>query len=249
MLKVAWQKIAFFVPMAFCVAVGLRALIRPNSGVDRLAIMCGSIFAAYTAFLFSTYLGVFDAHRATTAVSYWRYNIDVGGAVIIVLTLAGAILWARYPALERWGRRLGGTALVLAVLLPILFVTKLRFDREPPKPFYNAVARDIAALPLGPGNLYVADPTGTGEAAVITRYRTGKPGMPYISAFSPAASSGSFVKQLKPGDYLLIHSLVSDLPTVLDAALDDNNSYLFQRDTQGWHELRRWTKPAPLSVH
>ena len=249
MLKVAWQKFAFFAPLAVCSVVALRTIIHPRGGLAQLLLFCGALFCGYNAFLFLTYLGSFGALQATTAVSYWRYNIDTGGTIIVLVASCAVWLLARRPGLERILSRWSVVALALVLILPFAFVSKIRFDLEAPKPFYNAVAKEIAAMPLGPGDLYVVDPTGTGEAAVITRYRTEKPGKSFISAFTPTDQIAGYFRHIGRGDYVLIHSMVAEMNDLIGVPIDEQVSYLFQRDADGWHEVRHWQKPAALSVH
>lgn len=246
MAEVASKKFAFFIPMLIACGFAVRALIRCRSGFDRIALLVGVVFAANLAFLFITYLGHFGEAQAVTAVSFWRYNIDIGMVAVIFLTVGVVHLWRERASFDTYPRWVAPLAIVLVIALPFAFVTKLRFDFEPPKPHYIAVAKALAPQATNLGNVYVMDPNGTGEAAVITRYYLDRPGMPWMSAFHGPTPDliARYLDNLKPGDHVLIHSISPGMDEILGQVLDARTSYLFKRAPGEWLLVRVWPKPA-----
>ncbi len=246
MAEVASKKFAFFIPMLVACGFAVRALLRCRTGFDRIALLVSVVFAANLAFLFITYLGHFGRDQAVTAVSFWRYNIDVGMVAVIFLTAGVLWYWRGRTSFDTYPRWLAPVAIVLVVALPFGFATKLRFDYEPPKPHYIAVAKALAPQASALGNVYVMDPKGTGEAAVITRYYLDRPGMPWISAFSGPTPQliAQYLDNLKRGDHVLIHSTRAGMDEIFGQVLDERTSYLFRREPGEWLLVRTWPKPA-----
>jgi hypothetical protein len=246
MAEVAFKKFAFFIPMLIACGFAVRALIRCRDGFDRISLLVGVVFAANLAFLFIIYLGHFGEAQAVTAVSFWRYNIDIGMVCTIFLTAGLIWYWRGRTSFDTYPRWIAPLAIVAVLALPIAFATKLRFDFEPPKPHYIAVAKALAPLAATLGNVYVMDPMGTGEAAVITRYYLDRPGMSWISAFSGPTPEviARYLDNVKRGDHVLIHSKSAGMDEIFGQTLDERTSYLFKREPGEWLLVRVWAKPA-----
>lgn len=246
MADVAFKKFAFFAPMIFACVLAVRALVRCRTGLDRISLLVAVVFAINLAFLFATYLGHFGEGQAVSAVSFWRYNIDVGMIAVIFVTVGAIWFWHGRASFDIYPRWLAPLAIGLVIVLPFGFVTKIRFDLEPPKPHYISVAKDLAPRADELGNVYVADPAGNGEAAVITRYYLDRPGMGWLSAFqgpTPAVVE-AYLAQIKPGDHVLVHSIWEGMSEVFGQQLDARTSYLFKRAPGEWLLVRVWAKPT-----
>jgi len=243
---VALKKSAFFVPMAVAVALAPRAVARLQTPMDRIVLLTSIVFAANVMFLFITYLGHFGEVQAVTAVSFWRYNMDIGMVAVIFLTVSVLWMWHKRPSFDHYPRAIGPIAVFLVLALPFAFITKLRFDLEPPKPHYTHVAKDLISDTAALGSVYVLDPLGTGEAAVILRHYLQRTGGGWLSAFqnpTPDIVAG-YLNSIRPGDHVLIHSLADGVATGIGSELDSGYSYLFRRDPQAWSFVKRWKKPA-----
>jgi hypothetical protein len=247
MTVVASKKIAFFVPMAIACGFAVRALVKgARSEFDRVAILTATVFVAYNVFLLFIYVAHFALPNALSVVSYWRYNIDIGSVAIVFITSGVLTLWSRYGSFDRYPRWAAPVAIALVVALPIALADKVRFDLEPPKPHYLAVAKDLRAMGLAAARIRLLDPNGTGEAGVITRYLLSNRGYGWMSGFqnTSADAIAIFLKDVQPGEHLLVHSTSRTVSDALGHALDPRRSYLFRRDGGSWTLIKEWPKPA-----
>lgn len=245
MLVVAAKKIAFFAVMGVAIVMAIRGLLKRRDALDDVAIVTGLTFLGYDAFLLLTYVGSFSGPDALRVVSFWRYNMHVGLLAVVFGAAAAGHLWRRWRWPERWPGRLGVAAVALVVATPLALPHKLRIDREAPKPLYWRVAGDLATLPKHAA-LFILDPRGTGEAAVITRYRLDRYAVPFLSAFQGNAPERvrEFVDGIGPGGLLIVHSLTPETAGILGLALDEGTSYLLAREGDGWRIERRWRHPT-----
>ena len=246
MLVIAGKKGVFFGVMAVAVFCAARGLVRFRGPFDRLAIVVAGTFLGYNAFLLFVYVASFGAVDALRAVSYWRYTMHVGLLAGVFGAYAAGAMWRRFPAPRRRAAGLGGLAVVIAVGAPLAFPHKLRIDLEPPKPHFGAIARSLEGILPRETPLFILDPLGTGESAVITRYRLNRFTVPYFSAFhgNSAEAMGQFAAQLGPGGRLLVHSVTPPARRALALELEEDVSYLLAREGTGWRIERAWPHPA-----
>ena len=246
MAVVAGKKIGFFGTMLIVSVFAIIGFFRMRSGLDRLLIFCAAIFTGYNAFLIFTYVAHFSAPSALRVVSYWRYNTQIGTVAIVCILIGSLYLWNRYLGFEKRFQWLAGLAIVLVVGLPILFAPKLRFDLEPPKPHYTSVAKDLRDDGIASGRLFLMDPNGTGEAAVMSRFYLRNGGEAWLSAHSDPtpAKVREYLRRLKNNDLLLIHSISDGLKDELAYPLNPRRSYIFKRTENTWKLLKEWPKPA-----
>jgi hypothetical protein len=165
----------------------------------------------------------------------------------MIFSAAGLVwLWHRRHSFDRYPRWLAPVSIALVLILPIALVTKLRFDFEPPKPHYIAVAKSLVPQAANLGRVYVADPKGTGEGAVITRYYLNHPVTAWLSAFQGPTPQviAAYLDGIKPGDCVLVHSIWNGMDEIFGQALDERTSYLFRREPGEWLLVRVWAKPA-----
>ena len=148
MAVVAAKKSLYFAIMAVAVGFALRALFRFGGPFDRLALIVGTALLGYNGFLLLIYVASFGEADALRAVSYWRYNMHGGMLAIAFAAYALGLLWKKYLASRLEPRSLAWVPVALALAAPLVFAPKLRFDLEPNKPHYRAVALDLA-LPAG----------------------------------------------------------------------------------------------------
>ncbi len=245
MLVVAGKKAVFFLVMLIACGFALRALIRLKSDFDRMAILCAAGFLGYNAFLLLTYVGHFSLVNALNVVSYWRYNTHVGLLAVIFISFSAVLLWRRHLRPERLPGWVPKAVIVLVLVLPLAFAPKLRFDLEAPKPHIFAVARAIKPLVPKEAKLFVMDPRGNGESAVISRYVMNRYGQGWMSAFHHPTPKKirAYLTNLRTGDHLLVHSSSPGLGEALGHEVSNERSYLLKREEKSWRLVQSWKKP------
>ena len=111
----------------------------------RLLAYHASLLPLYNGFLLLTYIDLFPGEMSIEAHSFFRYNTHL--ALVLVLALG---LTARDLGIGRWlvGRRalvVGRLALVSAVLAPLGYAYRLRFDLDMPQPLVRGLATNLKA--------------------------------------------------------------------------------------------------------
>ncbi len=245
MIVVAAKKIGFFGPMVIAVFLAVISVNKFNSSFDRITIMCAVGFLGYNAFLFLIYVGHFAQPDALRVVSYWRYNTHVGILAVIFIVTGTVFYWSHLKAEVNVHGKIRVSFIILVLVLPILFAHKLRFDLEPPKPHYTAVAKSLIGEIPKNSKVFVVDPKGNGEAGVITRYYLDQYGTSWLSAFQNPIPKviKNYLAGIGEEDFLLIHSVVPGLENSLNRTLNKNKSHLLQRNQTGWKVLRSWDLP------
>jgi hypothetical protein len=108
------------------------------------------------------------------------------------------------------------------------------------------VAKDLKGIVSQKSKIFLLDPKGTGEAALITRNRLNKFGQAWLAAFhrpSPRTIA-NYVKNVGAEDYVLVHSITPGVIEVLGIDLDTRSSYLVRRSGSSWQVVWLWAKPA-----
>jgi hypothetical protein len=244
MAVVAAKKSLYFVIMLTAVGVALRALFRFDGPFDRLALIVATAFLGYNAFLLLIYVASFGERDALRVVSYWRYNMH-GGMLSVAFAAYGlGLLWKRHLAARLLPRQVAWIPLALALVAPLVFAPKLRFDLEPQMPHYRAVALDLAVPRATP--LYILDPKGTGAAGVITRYLLDRPEVPWHAAFHDTSLKGvtRFLSDAEPDALIIVHSVTGEVRQALGLDLAPGVSYLVDRDQERWQVIRSWPYPG-----
>jgi hypothetical protein len=109
----------------------------------RLLGFNAALFALYNAFIAITYIAAFPVEMSVEAHSYFRYNTHLSLVLVLSLGLAARDL-SSAVRLSREQLRLASAAmLVLAVLAPVAFAERLRFDLDMPQPLVWDLAKKI----------------------------------------------------------------------------------------------------------
>ncbi len=246
MAEVASKKGAYFGPMLVAVALALRALWRCRTPLDRLALIAGGVFLGYNGFLLFTYIAFFGAFDALRAASFWRYNTHIAllGAAFFAYLIGD--LWQRRLGARTLPRTVGPALIALTLALSVALAPKFRFDLDPPKPHFRAVAQAIIPLVPRHARVLVFDPEGSGESGVMTLYhlRRADPGAGWMGSFHGlTADQITALFSKNPPDFVLVHSGAALTAPAAGVALDARTSYLLRREPGGWTILGRWPYP------
>ncbi len=247
MLIIAGKKFGYFGVMAVAAVFAVRALIRCRGPFDRMALIVGVTFLGHNAFLYMTFVTHFGEFDASRAVSFWRYNHHLGLMAVAFGAFGLGVLWRRRMGERDLPRLATAALLALVVAAPFVFAEKLRFDYEHPKPFYRAVATELTTLMPEGSRVFILDPKGTGESAVLSVYPLGNrqnEHVGYLAAFhGVTAKLIQTVLARTPPSHLLVHSVTPEVNAALNMALaETGQSYLLKKDGDGWRIVKSWAR-------
>jgi hypothetical protein len=238
------KKGGYLAVMLAAVAVAIYTARRVDTPLARLAVIAATCFVGYNAFLFFTYVAVFGINDATTVGSFWRYNMHLGHVALAFAALGLAMLWRRHGG--RWRRLhrpLAAAAILLAVVLPIVGSSKLRFDIRAPKHHVRAVAEEMLGM-LGPSDtLVVIDLTGYGTFPMMVRYIVGAgPAKLVLIWASPDAPADQVTAGVAASDanYAWVHMTTPAAEAAFGLPLKSGASHLLRREPGGWREVKSW---------
>ncbi len=246
MLLIASKKGGYFITMLIACGFAVRALIRIRTPFDRLSLVVGTVFAGYTAFLLFAYVSAFGSGEALRAASYWRYNTHLGGACVVFGAYGLSLLWRRWLA-ARIPQRLGWAAIVIAVAIPFVSASKIRFDARPQKLYTRTVAEIIAdRLPAGT-RIAILDLTGDGSIGMIARYGLNRR-LTVVGEITAAfqATPGLASKYLSDNEaeYVWIHVPTEIAERTFALKLPPRASSLLRLRDGRWELVESWPYPG-----
>jgi hypothetical protein len=132
-----------------CVAAAILALpwLRAWQGwtsTTRLLTFNAALFGFYNIFILATYIAAFPPEMSRSAHSYFRYNTQLSLVVVLALALVARDLGAAARLWERPLRAVNAAVLGLALLAPLAFAKRLRFDLDMPQPLVWNLAKNLA---------------------------------------------------------------------------------------------------------
>ncbi len=247
MLVVFSKKGAYLALMVVAVGFAVRAMIRFRTPFDRLAVIVGAVFIGYNAFLLFAYVSTFGQNDALRVASLWRYNMHLGPLGVAFAAYGLGMLWKNRVPGRFKEKRLAWLPVVLILIAPLVFAHKLRFDKHPPVPHFRAVGADVAKIIKPDDKLFIVDPQGSGESAMITRYELVATAAfkGYMGAFHPRTlATFRTIFHERDFSHVLVHSWTSEVLQVLGMELKDHASTLLKSDGKGgWTVQGTWNKP------
>jgi hypothetical protein len=248
MAQIAARKGGYFMVMLVACGFALRALRRPCSSFDRLAITAGGLFVAYNAFLVFAYIAAFGRYEAENVLSYWRYNMHLGGVALLFASYGLALLWRRH-VVPRWRPRLGWLALILVLAAPAAFATKIRFDLHPRYRYARTTAAAIAGALAPTDRLVLIDPEDNGQYLVIMRYvlHGSATDAGEVTGFSDATPTRlqAMIDRARASHVWLYRPLPA-IDAALGVRLAPGASYLLKREDGHWTTIRVWPHKRPV---
>ncbi|MEQ8708019.1 MAG: hypothetical protein RIC36_03450 [Rhodospirillales bacterium] len=245
MLDIALKKGVYFGLMLLILFLGLRGLMRHQSPLDRLALICGLTFLGYNCFLFMMYLMAFGENEARSAASFWRYNMHLFGlAALPVAWLAGSWAADRFAAAGRTIAAIIATALIIA--LPFGLSEKIRFDHHPVKDYIRDITQEMKSLLPAGARLMPVDPEMTIFYGLVVNYDltgTADVGGYIHIRNAPARYMTLYQERFRP-THLFVHTVNDDVDSFTGLELDRRASHLLERSGAGWQIVRSWPYPG-----
>jgi hypothetical protein len=236
-------------PLYFgCVAGAMLALplLLSRQGwtsTTRLLTFNAVLFVLYNIFVGMTYIAAFSIEMSVDAHSYFRYNTHLSLVLVLSLALAvrdlGATAWLRR---ERF-RLAGAAVLALAVLAPIAFVKRLRFDLDMPQPLVWDLAKKVSVhLKDGDRMALLLPGDNDSVAAMISGVLADTaPRRRMLDLLRRnTADPATLDEAARLGYHLALISCTPDGWEDLPPA----QAVLLHHDPSGWHLLAAWPYPA-----
>jgi hypothetical protein len=209
----------------------------------RLLAYHASLLTLYNGFLLLTYIGLFSSEMSVEAHSFFRYNTHL--ALVLVLALA---LAARDFGIGRWlvGRRaqlVSRLALVSAILAPLGYAYRLRFDLDMPQPLVRSLANDLKAYLSDGDRLALLLPGDNGTVATM---------IAGVLAETPPRRRGLDLLRRETADPATLDeaarlgyrlALISCVPEGWED-LPPSQAVLLRNGPEGWQPLAAWPYPA-----
>lgn len=244
------KKSAYLLAVLLAIYMGLRTFVSPTFS-NRLMLAAAIVFIGHITFLFLCYVAVFTGVEARTAASFWRYNQQLGGLAIIAISLSVAWLLMRLTA-RIDVRRVAWVPALLLVVLPFVFAHKLRFDTSPSYAHYRAASVGLMDHITVGSKVFVLDPMGSGESAIISRFQASPLEVPvsFMSAHHDTSEKNirAFMGHAR-GAFVIVHSVTPEARAAIGRDLADRTSYLLNVDNDGGIEiLAEWPWPEKMRL-
>ncbi|HEX9466226.1 MAG TPA: hypothetical protein VGB82_26815 [Alphaproteobacteria bacterium] len=251
MLLIATKKGGYFAAMlVVCIGAAIAWWRKPGP-TGRLAILVAVLFLGFNFFLWVAYVGAFGRNgEGESAASFWRYNTQLGGALLVIAVVALRDMAAKHIT-ERALRPLAIAAVALCLVGPFIVAKRVRFDFYPVTRYLRATGAELKAVVRADSVVGVIDPRGDGWADVVVRYE-----------LYPRATTTDLSAGLKDGStglppkattlpYLWVHQTTPTVDRALGLTLDPHASSLLEHAGSGWRVLRSWPYPGyddPIAV-
>ena len=242
--QVVAGKVAYF----GCAAVALIAwpvLLRRQgwTPTTRLLAYHAFVLGLYNGFLLLTYIGLFSGEMSIEAHSFFRYNTHLSLVLVLALALA-----ARDFGVGQWlaGRRVrlfGRLALLTAVLAPLGYAYRLRFDLDMPQPLVRSLVINLKTYVKDGDRLALLLPGDNDSVATM---------IAGVLADTPPRRRGLHLLRRDTADQVTLEeaarlgyrlALISCVPEGWED-LPPSQAVLLRRGPDGWHPLAAWPYPA-----
>lgn len=220
-----------------CLAVMLHK--RGWSRATRFLAFNAAAFFLYNGFLVVTYLAHFSAEMATEAHSYFRYNTHLSLILMLSLALVVGEVSAGAGAKARLSRYGGAAALITALLAPVAFAERLRFDIEMPQPLVWDLASELKPFLHDDDRLALLLPGDDGEVGDLLAG--------YLASVPPRRR-GLDLKRYRTVDETTLDqaaaagydlAVITCVPQGIEG-LPAGKAALLEHDPDGWHALGAW---------
>jgi hypothetical protein len=243
--RVAAGKVVYF----GCAAAALIAwpvLLRRQGWTltTRLLAYHASLLALYNGFLLLTYIGLFSREMSIQAHSFFRYNTHLALVLVLALALAARDLGIGQWLVGKRARAVGRLALVIAVLAPLGYAYRLRFDLDMPQPLVRSLATNLKAYLANGDRLALLLPGDNNSVAtmIVGVLTDTPPRRRSIDLLRRNSADPAILDEATRLGYRL--ALISCVPEGWEE-LPPNQAVLLRYGSEGWHPLAIW----PYSAH
>lgn len=223
-----------------CVAIGLASLpllLRRHgwTATTRLLALHAAAFVLYNIYLTAAYVAHFSPEMSAEAHSFFRYNTHL--ALILVLALAFALrdIAGDTGVVRRYRGPAGAAVIGLALLTPIAFLGRLRFDLAMPQPLVWGLAHAVKPYVKDGGRLALLLPGDNGSveamlAGVLMDVPPRRRNLELL--YRPSADAAALAEAERLG-----------YPLALISCTREDEAELLEHGPDGWHELAAWPYP------
>ncbi len=231
-----------------CAAMALIAwpvLLRRQGWTQstRLLTYFAALLVLYNGFLLIMYVGLFPGEMSIAAHSFFRYNTHL--SLVLSLSLA---LAARDLGVGRWlvggrARLVGRLALATAVLAPLGYAYRLRFDLDMPQPLVRSLAANLKPYLADGDRLALLLPGDNDSVAIMIAglLADTSPRRRRLDLLRRDTADPATLDEAARLGYRL--ALMSCVPDDWEG-LPGSEAVLLRYDPDGWHPLAAWPYPA-----
>ena len=234
-VKIVAEKPVYFgcVALAF---VSLPLMLRRQgwTATTRLLAFQAAAFILYNLYLMAAYVAHFPGEMSAEAHSFFRYNTHLALVLVLTLALVARDLLVESGLLRRFYRPAGAALVALALLVPLGFAYRLRFDLVMPQPLVWELGDrlkphlkdgDRLALLLPGDNGSLADMLSGVLTDVAPRRRL------------------DVLRRQSADDATLAEAAQLGYPLALISCTGQNEAALFERGAGGWQRRAAWPYP------
>jgi hypothetical protein len=235
-------------PLYFsCVAAAFLALPlvwwrQGWTATSRLLIFNAALFVLYNIFIFMTYIAVFPTEMSGAAHSYFRYNTHLSLVLVLALALTARDLGAAARIWERPSRAANAAFLGFALLAPVAFVKRLRFDLDMPQPLVWDLAKKLPPYLSDGGRLALLLPGDNDSVATMISgvLADTPPRRHTLDLLRRNTADAATLEEAARLGYPL--ALISCTPNGL-GDLPAGQAVLLRHDPNGWRLIADWPYP------
>src|SRR5207253_10475514 len=223
-----------------CVAVAvlsLPPLLRRQgwTATTRLLAFHAAVFVLYNLYLMAAYIAHFPGEMSSAAHSYFRYNTHL--ALVLVLSLALVLRDVAIAGglIRHWQGPAGAAVIAFALLVPIGFAYRLRFDLVMPQPLVWDLAEKLKPYLKDGDRLALLLPGDNGSLAdMLSGVLTDVPPRRRVTLLRRQTGDAAALADAADEGY----------PLALISCTSAGSAVLFEHGADGWHWLAAWPYPA-----
>jgi len=212
------------------------------TATSRLLTFNAALFGLYNIFIFTTYIAVFPTEMSSAAHSFFRYNTQLSLVLVLSLALTVRDLGAAARIWERPLRAANAAVLGLALVAPIAFAKRLRFDLDMPQPLVWDLGKKLSPYLSDGGRLALLLPGDNDSVATMIAG--------VLADTPPRRHAVDLLRRNTAGAATLDEAARLGYPLALISCAPDglrdlpaNQAVLLRHDPDGWYLVAAWPYP------